>query len=64
MVRVEEPLPVALGQNAGMIVKPSTASFVEATSALVEAIERRGLTVFARIDHAAAARRVGATGSW
>jgi len=42
-----------------MIVKRSASGFVETTRSLVEAIERRGLTLFARIDHAAAAREVG-----
>ncbi len=42
-----------------MIVKRSASGFVETTRLLVEAIERRGLTLFARIDHAAAAREVG-----
>jgi uncharacterized protein (DUF302 family) len=41
-----------------MIVKRSAAGFVETTGALVEAIQRRGLTVFARVDHAAGAREV------
>jgi uncharacterized protein (DUF302 family) len=42
-----------------MIVKRSVNGHAETTSSLLEAIERRGLTVFARIDHAAAARGVG-----
>jgi uncharacterized protein (DUF302 family) len=42
-----------------MIVKRSVSGYASTTRSLVEAIERRGLTVFARIDHAAAARRVG-----
>jgi uncharacterized protein (DUF302 family) len=44
---------------AVMIVTRSSLSYVETTRSLVEAIERRGLTVFARIDHAAGAREVG-----
>ncbi len=44
---------------AGMIVTRSAAGFAETTSSLVAAIERRGLTVFARIDHAAGAREAG-----
>jgi uncharacterized protein (DUF302 family) len=39
-----------------MIVKRSGSGFDETTNALLGAIEARGLTVFARIDHAAAAR--------
>jgi uncharacterized protein (DUF302 family) len=42
-----------------MIVKRSTLGYLETTMSLVAAIERRGLTVFARIDHAAGAREVG-----
>jgi uncharacterized protein (DUF302 family) len=42
-----------------MIVKRSMLGYVETTSALIEAIERHGLKVFARIDHAGAAREVG-----
>jgi uncharacterized protein (DUF302 family) len=37
-----------------MVVKRSASGYVETTRSLIEAIERRGLTVFARIDHAAA----------
>lgn len=42
-----------------VIVKRSASGYVETTRSLVEALERRGLMVFARIDHAAAAREVG-----
>jgi uncharacterized protein (DUF302 family) len=42
-----------------MIVKRSTSSFPETATRLADAIEQRGLTVFARIDHAAGAREVG-----
>lgn len=42
-----------------MIVKQSSAGYDETTRALIAAIERRGLTVFARIDHAAGAREAG-----
>jgi uncharacterized protein (DUF302 family) len=42
-----------------MIVKRSASDYDETTRSLLEAIERRGLTVFARIDHAAAAGVVG-----
>jgi uncharacterized protein (DUF302 family) len=44
---------------SSVIVKRSAASYIEATKTLTEAIERRGLRVFARIDHAAAAHAVG-----
>jgi uncharacterized protein (DUF302 family) len=42
-----------------MIVVRSGAGYAETTRSLVAAIERRGLTVFARIDHAAGAREAG-----
>jgi uncharacterized protein (DUF302 family) len=42
-----------------MIVKRSKSSHTATVGSLVAAIERRGLIVFARIDHAAAARQVG-----
>lgn len=42
-----------------VIVTRSSSSYAETTSSLVEAIARRELTVFARIDHAAGARAVG-----
>jgi uncharacterized protein (DUF302 family) len=42
-----------------MIVKHSSSGYVETGQALVDALDRRGLTLFARIDHAAAARDVG-----
>jgi uncharacterized protein (DUF302 family) len=41
-----------------MIVTRSSRSYDASMRALVEAIEQRGLTVFARIDHAAGAREV------
>jgi uncharacterized protein (DUF302 family) len=42
-----------------VIVTRSASGYVETMDALVKAIERRGLMVFARIDHAAGAREVG-----
>lgn len=42
-----------------MIVKASVRSSGETVSRLIEAIRNRGLNVFGRIDHAAAAREVG-----
>jgi uncharacterized protein (DUF302 family) len=42
-----------------MIVKHSASSYSETVDALLAAIEQRGLSVFARIDHAAGAREVG-----
>ena len=45
--------------RSGVIVRTSRSGFAETMSALVSAIERRGLTVFARIDHAAGARDTG-----
>jgi uncharacterized protein (DUF302 family) len=42
-----------------VVIKRSTSSYEETAGLLIDAIERRGLTVFARIDHAAGARSVG-----
>jgi uncharacterized protein (DUF302 family) len=42
-----------------MITKRSASGYSETVRSLLAAIERRGLKVFARIDHAAAAREVG-----
>jgi uncharacterized protein (DUF302 family) len=42
-----------------VIVRQSTRSYAQTADALVAAIERRGLTLFARVDHAAGARAVG-----
>lgn len=38
----------------------SSSGHAETMNRLLEAITRRGLTVFAQIDHAAAAREIGA----
>lgn len=43
----------------GVIVTESRSEFTQTVARLAEAISRRGLTVFARIDHSAAARDVG-----
>ena len=42
-----------------MVVTRSRSSWADTRKALLDAIERRGLTVFARIDHAAGARAAG-----
>ena len=42
-----------------MVTKRSASSYGETVVRLIDAIESRGLTVFARIDHAAAARETG-----
>jgi uncharacterized protein (DUF302 family) len=42
-----------------MVVKRSASGYADTVKALLDGIERRGLTVFARIDHAAGAREVG-----
>ncbi|HEX4482911.1 MAG TPA: DUF302 domain-containing protein, partial [Solirubrobacteraceae bacterium] len=42
-----------------MVVKRSATGYAQTLAALLDAIERRELTVFARIDHAAGAREVG-----
>jgi uncharacterized protein (DUF302 family) len=46
-------------ENVCVIVQRSASGYRETLGRLSEAIERRGLTVFARIDHAAAARDAG-----
>jgi uncharacterized protein (DUF302 family) len=47
------------GNNANVLVTRSASGYAETTNRLIEAITSRGLTVFARIDHAAAASEVG-----
>ncbi|HXC45538.1 MAG TPA: DUF302 domain-containing protein [Solirubrobacteraceae bacterium] len=42
-----------------LAVRRSASSHADTVVSLLAAIERRGLTVFARIDHAAAAREAG-----
>jgi uncharacterized protein (DUF302 family) len=42
-----------------LLVTRSASGYAETTKRLIEAIASRGLAVFARIDHAAAAREVG-----
>ena len=42
-----------------MQVRESSSGYAETVARLVDAIARRGLTLFARIDHAAAARAAG-----
>ena len=42
-----------------MTVKRSASAYADTVSRLLEAIEERNLTVFARIDHAAGARAAG-----
>ncbi|MDF1607039.1 DUF302 domain-containing protein [Hoeflea sp. YIM 152468] len=44
----------------GWIVKTSTASVEQTADRLVAAVEKAGATVFARVDHAAGARRLDA----
>ena len=44
---------------SSLVVKRSVSGYSDTMRSLLAAIERRGLTVFARIDHAAAAREVG-----
>ena len=52
------PGPVGL-DNDSMIVTQSRDGYPETSGRLLEAIQRRGLRVFARIDHAGAAREAG-----
>jgi len=42
-----------------VITRTSTGGFAQTLAALLAAIERRGLAVFAQIDHAAGAREAG-----
>jgi uncharacterized protein (DUF302 family) len=42
-----------------VIVKESSSAYAETAGRLVDGITRRGLTLFARIDHAAGARGAG-----
>jgi uncharacterized protein (DUF302 family) len=42
-----------------MVIKRSASSYEQTAKRLIDAIERRGVTVFAQIDHAAGARGVG-----
>jgi uncharacterized protein (DUF302 family) len=42
-----------------VVVKRSLSGYAETVGSLVASIERRGLTVFARVDHAGAAREAG-----
>lgn len=44
---------------SSMIVKQSVSSYPDTMKALIAAIERHGLRLFARIDHAAGAHDVG-----
>jgi uncharacterized protein (DUF302 family) len=53
------PTCTRVRENEQMIVKQSSSAYAETTDSLIAAIERRGLTVFARIDHAAGAREAG-----
>jgi uncharacterized protein (DUF302 family) len=45
--------------DTDLIVTRSASDYATTTARLVESIERRGLRIFARIDHAAAAHDVG-----
>jgi uncharacterized protein (DUF302 family) len=44
---------------SSLVIKRSTSSHLDTVGSLLAVIERRGLRVFARIDHAAAAREAG-----
>jgi uncharacterized protein (DUF302 family) len=48
-----------LRENHGVIVTESSSGYAPTVDALIAAIERRGLTVFARVDHAGGARAAG-----
>jgi uncharacterized protein (DUF302 family) len=55
----ESPSRAGWGTIPAMIVKRSAAGYTETVTALLGAIEHRGLRVFAQIDHAAGARAAG-----
>jgi len=52
------PLPARCASILAVVVRRSASAYVETVRLLLEEIERRGLTVFAQIDHAAGAREV------
>ncbi len=49
------------GDNSAIVEHPSPVGFDATLARLTAAIERAGLTIFARIDHAAGARDAGLT---
>ena len=51
--------PIVLCEHGVVIRRQSASGYSETVRLLVEGIERRGLTLFARIDHAAGAREAG-----
>lgn len=53
------PLAAHAAEDSGLIEKRSAYSVDETATRLVEALEEKGLTVFARIDHSAAAADAG-----
>jgi uncharacterized protein (DUF302 family) len=55
---VRRPDAGLLGNNAVVLTVVSSSGYVETLNRLLDAVARRGLTVFAQIDHAAAARAV------
>jgi uncharacterized protein (DUF302 family) len=48
-----------LRENHSVIVTESSSRFAPTVAALIAAIEQRGLTAFARVDHAGSARAEG-----
>ena len=46
-------------QAAGIITKSTVGSVVDTVAALIEAVQERGMTVFATVDHSAEAQRHG-----
>jgi uncharacterized protein (DUF302 family) len=53
------PVRERLRDNPWMVVERSATGYAQTLAALLDAIARRGLTVFARTDHAAGARAAG-----
>jgi uncharacterized protein (DUF302 family) len=56
----QEDAPVAAADNnANVLLTRSSSGYAETAKRLIDAIANRGLVLFARIDHAAAARAAG-----
>jgi uncharacterized protein (DUF302 family) len=51
----------ALAGGSGLISKPSPYAVPETIDRLTAVLQSRGMTIFARVDHAAEARKVGLT---
>ena len=58
---IASPLTTAARAAGGLVAKPSPYSVAETMDRLERAVQERQLTVIARVDHAAAAQKVGLT---